>query len=280
MRPNCWLTPSSALHRASCPERKKNTCCFASFKRQPQRPQPQPPRVPLQPGQCLGSSSIHTEGYCEQQDGDDTCESRSSYFCLSMERQGFGLSQSSLMDMLGFPQHVHKCRLLTLFLKASLTSSPCVAIHGTGDQSVQPESPQMGLNPVGNGKFIRKENVEGCQMLGWVGAPDQKTGDTGRVVWVDWDLRAERTQSERAWEAPAGACWWPVQTQWELLAERGGRGSYQGLWLEEGLPCPQFTGGQVAPKSHRQQYRIAWKYLLNKGREARESPASCMHHLP
>lgn len=70
---------------------------------------------------------------------------------------------------------------------------------------MQAESPQVGLNPVGNRKFLRKENVEGCQILVCVGAPDQKTGDTGRVVWVDWDLRAERRrQSEGAWEAPFG----------------------------------------------------------------------------
>lgn len=31
----------------------------------------------------------------------------------------------------GFPQHAHKCKLLVLFLKASLTSSPRVTIHGT-----------------------------------------------------------------------------------------------------------------------------------------------------
>lgn len=80
-------------------------------------------------------------------------------FRLSLEKTG-------LWE--GFAQRAHKCRLLVLFLKASLTSSPRVTTQGTEEQSVQPESPQVGLNPGGNGKFIRKENVEGCQTLGWV----------------------------------------------------------------------------------------------------------------
>lgn len=84
-------------------------------------------------------------------------------FCLSLERQGFGKAFPNMSK-------------LSFFLKASLTSGSHVTIHGIEDQSMQPESPQVGLNSVGKGKFIRKEDVEGCQTLGWVGAADQKTG--------------------------------------------------------------------------------------------------------
>lgn len=102
-----------------------------------------------------------------------------------------------------------------------------------------------------------------------------------RKLGVNWDLRAERRrQPEGAREVLAaegtevtGGC---ANTRGALcaMAERGGRGSCQGLWLEN---VHRRAGNS---QSHTQQYRIAWKYLLNKGWEARETPASCIHHLP
>lgn len=67
-----------------------------------------------------------------------------------------------------------------------------------------------------------------------------------RKLGVNWELRAERRrQPEGAWEVLAGegtelleAC---TNTRETLctMAERGGRGSCQGLWLEKELPCSQ-----------------------------------------
>lgn len=53
---------------------------------------------------------------------------------------------------------------------------------------------------------------------GGFGESGQITGDRGRVVWVDWDPRAQRRrQSEGVWEPPVGkgpevADGFPVQT--------------------------------------------------------------------
>lgn len=113
--------------------------------------------------------------------------------------------------------------------------------------------------------------MEGCQILGYVDAPDQKTGDTRRVLWVDWDLRAERRRQrehERSHLAKGQRLLVACANTRDVGRER-----WQGVLPGSvtGKRAAMSPGGQAAPNHTDSNTGFAWKYLLINGCEASES---------
>lgn len=120
---------------------------------------------------------------------------------------------------------------------------------------------------------------------GGLGEPSQITGGRRRVVWVDWEPRAQgRRQSEGVWECLVSkglevADGFPLRTRWELAAEGVGGCPTGVCGWKQGCHVPNSQEGR-RPQPHRQQCKMTLEYLLNKGHKARESPASFIHHWP
>lgn len=88
---------------------------------------------------------------------------------------------------------------------------------------------------------------------GGLGEPGQITGGRRRVVWVDWEPRAQgRRQSEGAWECLVSkgleaADGFPLRTRWELAAEGVGGCPTGVCGWKQGCLVPNSQEGRRPP---------------------------------